>query len=197
MKGRESGMPEETYWESFFDAARVLEALVGSQPIVGDVVEFGCGYGTFTLAQAAHTTGTVTTLDIDPLMVARTRERAASQRLENVVVSERDFIAHGTGLPDGSQELALVFNLLHIEDPLALLAEAHRVLHVGSRLAVIHWRSDIPTPRGPSLDVRPTPGQCAAWMAHAGFGDIHSVDVTSGSPFHFGLVARRRGTDES
>ena len=48
-KGRESGMPGEGYWASFFDPSCVLTAL-GCDERVRDVVEFGCGYGTFTLA---------------------------------------------------------------------------------------------------------------------------------------------------
>ena len=191
MKGRESGMPEEAYWEGFFDASAVLQTLLPGDAIPGDVVEFGCGYGTFTLAEAARSLARVTTFDIDPAMVARTRERAADAGFANIEVSLRDFVADGTGLADGSHSRALIFNLLHIEEPLALLAEARRVLQPGGRLLVIHWRSDIPTPRGPSSEIRPTPGQCARWMAEAGFRDVHSVDLSQGSPYHFGLVAER------
>jgi hypothetical protein len=48
MKGRESGMPDEAYWSSFFDTEAVIETLLGPATEAGDVVEFGCGYGTFT-----------------------------------------------------------------------------------------------------------------------------------------------------
>lgn len=48
MKTRESGMPGEALWESFFDPPTVL-ARLGLTPEARGVVEFGCGYGTFTL----------------------------------------------------------------------------------------------------------------------------------------------------
>ena len=47
MKGRESGMPVRWQWEEFFDPQRVVD-LLGCASLPGDIVEFGCGYGTFT-----------------------------------------------------------------------------------------------------------------------------------------------------
>jgi SAM-dependent methyltransferase len=66
-KGRDSGMPVVEQWESYFDVAGVLDAL-GCRVVGGDAVEFGCGYGTFTIRLAQRTFGTVFGLDIDPLM---------------------------------------------------------------------------------------------------------------------------------
>ena len=42
----------------------------------GDVVEFGCGYGTFTIPTAQLTTGRVIALDIELEMVAETVRKA-------------------------------------------------------------------------------------------------------------------------
>ena len=42
MKTRESGMPEEGLWATFFTPEEVLRTL--GPPSVGDVVDFGCGY---------------------------------------------------------------------------------------------------------------------------------------------------------
>lgn len=111
--------------------------------------------------------------------------------LPNLRVQLRDFVASGTGLKSASQAHAMIFNLLHLEYPVALLQEAHRVLKPGGRVSVIHWRSDIPTPRGPSLDIRPTPQHCLAWLEKAGFVRITSVDLHESCPFHYGLVATR------
>ena len=71
MKVRDSGMPDEEMWATFFDAGRILTKLGFDDPKT-DVVEFGCGYGTFTLAAAARTRGTVFALDIEPAMIAAT-----------------------------------------------------------------------------------------------------------------------------
>jgi SAM-dependent methyltransferase len=191
MKARESGMPEEAYWESFFDADATMEILFSTSGLAGHLVEFGCGYGTFTLPAALHTHGIVIALDIEPLMVDRVQKKAEALALSNVRAEIRDFVAHGSGLDSGTQDHALIFNLLHLEHPVALLQEAHRVLHDGGMLFVMHWRSDIPTPRGPSLAIRPRPEQCQAWLEEAGFRDVEWVNLQLSCPYHFGLIARR------
>ena len=64
-KGRESEMPPPELWEGFFEPDSILEALgCGASP--GDLVEFGCGYGTFTIAAARRVSGTVYASDVDP-----------------------------------------------------------------------------------------------------------------------------------
>lgn len=191
MKGRESGMPQEAYWASFFDTEAAIETLFGSTTEPGNIVEFGCGYGTFTMAAARRTRAIVTALDIEPEMVATVRDKAEALAIPNVRAELRDFVGHGSGLSTGTQQHAMIFNLLHLEQPVKLLQEAHRVLQAGGELSVMHWRSDIPTPRGPSLTIRPTPEQCRAWMTEAGFHSIESVDLRTSCPFHFCLLAKR------
>ncbi|WP_374502176.1 class I SAM-dependent methyltransferase [Zoogloea sp.] len=183
-------MPDEAYWETFFDANTALDRLLPDGAICGDVVEFGCGYGTFTLPAARRVFGIVTALDIEAEMVATVTRKAEAARLGNIRGVLRDFVADGTGLRDASQSHAMIFNLLHLEEPIALLREARRVLGKGGSLSVIHWRSDIPTPRGPSSAIRPSPEQCRAWMEDAGFRGIESVDLRRCCPYHFGLFAQ-------
>ena len=191
MKGRESEMPEEDLWNSFFDAECVIRKLFGEQGCRGNVVEFGCGYGTFTFPAARHATGTVYALDIEPDLIGRLQMRAKREGVANIVAEIRDFVANGAGLASGSQSHAMIYNLLHIENPDRLIREAHRVLRPGGALSVIHWRSDIPTPRGPSLDIRPTPEQCKAWIEASGFRNVRDVDVAECCQHHFGIVAIR------
>lgn len=191
MKARESGMPDEAYWHSFFDAECAVSILVGIDGCRGDLVEFGCGYGTFTLPAARVTTGTVTALDIEPELIAELHHKANAQGLKNIQPLMRDFVAAGTGLPTASQTHAMVYNLLHLEEPVALLQEARRVLQPGGRMSVIHWRRDIPTPRGPSLTIRPTPEKCREWIAAAGFQHIQDIPIAECCPYHFGLIALR------
>lgn len=191
MKGRESGMPEEAYWASFFDPEAALDQLLIQGNSLGHTVEFGCGFGTFTLPAARRTTGIVTAFDIEPAMVEAVRQKADVEKRDNVRPEVRDFVADGSGLESASQAHAMIFNLLHLENPVALLREAHRVLGPGGVLSVIHWRSDIATPRGPSLAIRPTPAQCQAWLQEAGFTAVRSVDLQASCPYHFGLLGRR------
>lgn len=158
----------------------------------GDVVEFGCGYGTFTVPAAGLTTGRVFALDIEPEMVAATARKAAAAGLSNVTAAVRDFVAEGAGRPDGSAASALLFNILHIEDPVGLLREARRVLAAGGTAGVVHWRNDIETPRGPSRPIRPTADQCRAWGEAAGLEFVRSESLCCCS-WHWGLVLRRAG----
>lgn len=191
MKGRESGMPDETYWASFFNPKGILDRLLITHNDGCNLIEFGCGYGTFTLPAASRTRGQVTALDIEPEMVNLVNLRAREASAANVRAEIRDFIEHGTGVEDGSQGHAMVFNLLHVEQPLALLREACRTLQPGGIVSIIHWRSDIETPRGPPLAIRPKPEQCAAWLSEAGFTSVVHVALGSAAPYHFGLLAQR------
>lgn len=191
MKGRESGMPDEAYWASFFDPEGILDRLLVNKGDSYNLVEFGCGYGTFTLPAASRTRGQVTALDIEPVMVSLVEQRAREMGISNIRAELRDFVEHGTGVEDGSQGHAMVFNLLHIEQPCALLREAYRTLQPGGIASIIHWRSDIETPRGPPLVIRPRPEQCAIWLAEAGFDSVMHVDLGLAAPYHFGLLAQR------
>jgi len=189
MKVRDSGMPEEGWWSTFFDPERILR-LFGLAGEVGDVVEFGCGYGTFTLPAARLISGTVHALDIEPALVESVKERCAREGIGNVRARVIDFVAEGTGLPPNSVCIALLFNILHHEEPVALMKEAFRVLIPGGRLAVIHWNYDPATPRGPALEIRPRPEQCIEWGRKAGFtlDERERLDL---KPYHFGLGFRK------
>jgi SAM-dependent methyltransferase len=189
MKVRDSGMPDEATWGSFFDPPQVL-AQLGFTDARADVVDFGCGYGTFAVAAAAATTGTVYAFDLDPQMIQATRERAASLGLSNLRVELSDFVAQGTGLPARAVDYAILFNILHAEDPLGLLREAHRLLRPGGKIAATHWVHDPATPRGPDLSIRPRPEQCQHWIQQAGFELV--VPFVPLPPHHYGVLGRRR-----
>ena len=140
MPIRESGMPKLEHWESLFDPAALLDALGFSNPL-GDVVDFGCGYGTFALALAERTSGTVYAIDGDPAMLRLTQKRARDAALRNVVPIEGDLLADGASLASASVDAVLI---------------AHR---------------DVETPRGPPLEMRPTLDQFSAWAQEAGFSN--------------------------
>lgn len=189
MKGRESGMPDENHWGSFFDPSCIVDRLDCGESRLG-LVEFGCGYGHFTLPAARLAKGNVFAFDIDSDMVTATRIKVEAAGLSNVTVQQRDFVAEGSGLPASSVDHAMLFNILHIEDPGGLLTEASRVLVPGGRVSIIHWRSDIETPRGPSPSIRPSPEQCREWGERAGFHFVRSEPLSCCS-YHFGLVMER------
>ncbi|MBI2497999.1 MAG: class I SAM-dependent methyltransferase [Opitutae bacterium] len=184
MKVRDSGMPPQDYWETLLDVPGILDAF-GFGPATGDVAELGCGYGTFTIPLARRIRGTVHTIDIETDMVAITQQRTADAGLANVKAELRDVLAGGFGPPTGSCDAALLFNILHAEQPVALLRAARDVVRPGGLVAVIHWRSDITTPRGPSLDIRPRPEQVIAWAEQAGLEANEAAFLLP--PWHYGL----------
>lgn len=191
MKTRESGMPEEVMWREYFDA----EAILGSLKLTAscrDVVEFGCGYGTFTIPAARVVRGTVHALDIEPEMVAATQSKAEAEGLQNVQVCLRDFVCDGTGLPVSSVDYAMLFNILHAEWPERLLRESHRVLAPGGLLGIIHWNHDPTTPRGPPMEIRPHPEQCRDWATKEGFR-LLDPGLIELPPHHYGMVLRSPG----
>lgn len=183
MKVRDSGMPPQTYWETLFDVPVILDAF-GFGPQTGAVAELGCGYGTFTLPLARRVGGAVHAFDIEPDMVAFTEQRVAAAGINNVRVEMRDVLANGFGPGAGSFESVLLFNILHAESPAALLRAAAMAARPGGFVSVIHWRSDIPTPRGPPLEIRPSPEQVCEWARDVG---LTPGEVISLPPWHYGL----------
>lgn len=192
MKTRESGMPEEAVWQVFFDPPAVL-AKLGLTSKCGNVVDFGCGYGTFTIPAARIVSGTVYALDIEPEMVAATRCKAQSLGLRNVETGQCDFVLEGSGLPDGAVDYAMLFNILHAEQRMTLLQEAWRVLQAHGTLAIIHWNYDPCTPRGPSMEIRPRPEQCRSWAEQVGF-EVLAPGLIDLPPYHYGFMLRRAAT---
>jgi SAM-dependent methyltransferase len=168
MKVRDSGMPDEQMWDGFFDPASIL-ARLGLTPGTSSAADLGCGYGTFTIPASSMIEGTVHGFDIEPEMIKATASKAESAGLANVQLHLRDFVAEGTGLPDASVGFVMLFNILHAEDPERLLREAHRILAPGGTAAVMHWLSDRPTPRGPSLRHTPKPGRLPQVDGHGRF----------------------------
>lgn len=189
MKVRDSGMPEREYWESLFDLPAILDGL-GVDSKVNDAVEVGSGYGTFTVPVAQRIRGTLHSFDIEPAMIEETRERAAHAGVGNVKLYERDVIADGFSLPGGIADVVMLFNILHVENPVDFLRASAGVLRPGGRILAIHWRSDVKTPRGPDLSIRPRPERIIEWARET---QVLASDGTHRilPPWHFGLTLTR------
>ena len=189
MKTRESGMPPEEIWSGFFDPFIVLKKL-GLTANCRDVLEFGCGYGTFTIPAAQIIHGSIHALDIDAQMIEAANAKVLSSKLPNVNLQLRDFVSDGTGMPDDSIDYVMLFNILHAVEREAMLNEVWRILALNGTLAVMHWNYDAKTPRGPSMDIRPRPSDCKSWVETSGFQMIgnSSIDLP---PFHYGFVFKK------
>lgn len=189
MKIYDSGMPEEKIWDSFFNQPSILSKLQFTS-VCKDAVEFGCGYGTFTIPAARIIKGNVFALDIEQDMIDSTQEAASQSSLTNIKCILKDFVKEGTGLPDNSVDYAMVFNILHYEQPVKLLEEAFRVLRNGGIVGIIHWNYDPETPRGPEMNIRPKPAQCKQWAEQAGF-KMTADGIIDLPPYHYGMSLKK------
>eukprot|EP00427_Karlodinium_veneficum_P020552 CAMPEP_0169116030 /NCGR_PEP_ID=MMETSP1015-20121227/29660_1 /TAXON_ID=342587 /ORGANISM="Karlodinium micrum, Strain CCMP2283" /LENGTH=242 /DNA_ID=CAMNT_0009178525 /DNA_START=24 /DNA_END=752 /DNA_ORIENTATION=+ len=187
---RESGMPALDYWESLVNADDTLDRLGFLKGTHSQAVEFGCGYGTFSLP-IARRVAKLRTFDIDTGMLEITRSRSSAAGLMNIQASERDVLAQGYGVASESVDAALLCNILHADDPVWMMREAALMLVPSSgRLYATHWRHDPATPRGPPLEIRPRPEQLEKWALETGLLRTVSGPIDC-PPWHYGWVFAR------
>ena len=185
MKVRDSGMPDADYWETIFDVPLILRRM-RIDSVVGHVLEVGCGYGTFTIPVARAIQGKVFAYDIEPEMIRTTMDRAALAGASNIIGSLRDLIADGADVSRDTMDYVMLFNILHHDQPLEILAETRRILRRGGLVGCVHWNYDPNTPRGPSMDIRPQPEQVRNWIIGAGFQEVNGlIDLP---PYHYGWL---------
>jgi ubiquinone/menaquinone biosynthesis C-methylase UbiE len=188
MKVRDSGMPgDEAQWNQFFDPVKILQQMELTAE-VNAVADLGCGFGTFSLPASQIIMGKIHAFDIDEDMISHLRNKTDQLKINNIELYLRDFISEGTGLQDGSMDYAMLFNILHHDNPFQILDEVYRILKPGGKAGIIHWRSDIPTPRGPQLEIRPTPAQCKKWSTEKGFTIQKELIL---EPYHFGIIIKK------
>lgn len=185
MKVRDSGMPEETNWNEFFNVDFLLSELNIDSKIT-DLVEIGSGYGTFTIPTARLIQGKLYAFDIEDGMVDILNQKIQNKQIDNIRLEKRDILAHSTALPDNSIDYVMLFNILHHESPMEFIDEAYRILKSNGKIGIIHWRGDISTPRGPELNIRPKPEQVSTWFDKQRFQVEKQPFIIE--PYHFGLI---------
>ena len=185
MKVRDSGMPEETQWNNFFHVDFLLSELSIDSKI-NDLVEIGSGYGTFTIPSAKLIQGKLFAFDMEEDMIEILNHKIHNEQINNIVLERRDILTDTTGLPENSIDYIMLFNILHHESPLDFINEAYRILKPKGKIGIIHWRSDITTPRGPDLNIRPKPEQMIKWFDKQKFHTDKQPFVIE--PYHFGLI---------
>jgi SAM-dependent methyltransferase len=191
MKVDDSGMPDETYWNSLFDIPRIVDWLnLGN--VDAPIVEIGCGYGTFTVPIAGATNTEVYAFDIDSSMIETAQKNTRRADIRNIRFSLRDIIEEGTGLESGTAGMVLLFNILHFNDKRVLLEESSRLLKPTGVVAIVHWRKDIETPRGPSVHLRPD--QYTILDSVKGLDLCFNGNSTILEPYHWGIQLIKRIT---
>jgi ubiquinone/menaquinone biosynthesis C-methylase UbiE len=94
-----------------------------------EVLEFGCGTGSTALEHAPHVAHIVAT-DVSAAMIGIGRKKAELAGVNNV--SFRQSGVEEFEAPDGSYDMVLALNLLHLlPDRAAALAKIHRLLKPG------------------------------------------------------------------
>lgn len=184
MKVRDSGMPEETMWSKFFDPEKILWKMDITTDL-DSVVDLGSGFGTFSIPASQMIKGKVHAFDIEPDMILQLQTKIDQLDIKNITLHLKDFIAEGISLLDNSVDYVMLFNILHHDNPHQILNEVFRILKTGGKAGIIHWRSDMPTPRGPHLDFRPTPEECKQWAVESGFAITKELTL---KPYHFGII---------
>ncbi len=178
-------MPAEAMWASFFNVELILSELQINSDI-NDLVEIGCGYGTFTIPSAKRIKGKLYGFDIEEEMLDIVNQKLKNESIVNVILEQRDVLIQTTGLADNAIDYVMLFNILHHDSPADFIHEAFRILKPKGKVGIIHWRSDVETPRGPHLTIRPKPDQILQWIDKQNFSVLKKPVIIE--PYHFGLV---------
>jgi ubiquinone/menaquinone biosynthesis C-methylase UbiE len=178
-------MPAENIWPDFFNVDLILSELLVNSKIIY-LVEIGCGYGTFTIPSAKLIAGKLFAFDIEEEMLGIVKRKLKNEHIENVILEQKDILTQTTGLAENSIDYVMLFNILHCESPVEFLNEAYRILKPKGKVGIMHWRSDIITPRGPELKIRPKPDQILQWIDEQKFSLLKKPVVLE--PYLFGLI---------
>jgi len=190
MKYRESGMPSEQMWDTFFNPNEVLKKM-GIDAQIKTIVDIGCGYGTFLLPMAEFVDKKVIGIDIDIDMIEVCKTKIADNNIAKVKLIHGDISTDNT-LKElekykGEIDYITLFNILHCEEPSILLENIYNLLNDNGRIGITHWKHK-KTPRGPSMDIRPKPEMIIQWASKVGLILEKQVDLP---PYHYGLIFKK------
>ena len=147
------------------------------------VADLGSGTGFYTDRIAAHTSGTVYAVELQPEMQARHREHGVPANV-SLVLSDVDDLP----LAAGSVQRALSINAFHEAHGAVGLGRVARALAPGGVFVVVDWRrAPEAAGRGPRLEHRLTKEEALALLAP--WFDLVRADDRGES---FVLVVRRR-----
>ncbi len=152
------------------------------------VADIGAGTGYFTLpmAEAVAPDGKVMAVDVSHEMLMKLGAKIANHHYR-VFLFEGD--ASRTGLPDDSCDRVLIANVWHeLDDQVAALREAERILRENGNLVIVDWRPNVTRPPGPPLEHRIAPEQVATTFAANGWTVEQSANV---GEYSYVVVAHR------
>ncbi|MFA6993168.1 MAG: class I SAM-dependent methyltransferase [Patescibacteria group bacterium] len=156
------------------------------------VADLGCGavgHFVFPASQLVGKSGKVYAVDIRATVLDGIKRRAHLAGLENIQVLRANLENNkGTGLPDGSADVAMLINVLFQNDKREeVLREALRVVKPGGTLLVIDWRSE-PSVIGPVAERRVRSEGVARFCQAQGAELVKRFEP---SKWHFGLLFKK------
>ncbi|MEO8368663.1 MAG: methyltransferase domain-containing protein [Candidatus Solibacter sp.] len=143
--------PERQEWLPLQEA---IEALGISPGMTIADIGAGTGYFAIPFARAVESSGTVLAIDFQPDMLAIIRQKLkAPAAPQNIRLLEGS--AENTGVPESRCNLVFLANIWHeLDDHVAVLREAARILTADGSIAVLDWRHDVTRPPGPRVEHR-------------------------------------------
>ncbi len=152
------------------------------------VADFGSGAGYFTilLGQMVGEGGKVYALDIQETALDNVRVKARTAGIKNIETIRTNLEVLGSsGLPDNSQDMVLLANILFQSDKKAdVIKEAVRVLKSGGRIVLIDWKFGTGG-FGPPDDLRTD--ETAMRNLVTGEGIAYEKAIDAGQ-FHYGMI---------
>lgn len=152
------------------------------------VADFGCGSGHYTLlvSELVGASGKVFAFDIQKELLARLKNVATTQNLENIHFVWADLDEpNSTSLKEQTVDRVFMTNILfQAEDKKALIREAKRVLKRNGKVIVVDW-SDGFAGLGPKQADVVTREVAVTIFGEEGF--ILEKDLNAGA-HHYGLV---------
>lgn len=151
------------------------------------LVDVGVGIGFFAIPFARKMPGgTVYGCDLNEEMLEYLRAAIAKEEVDNVQPVHCGEVE--VPLAGGIADAVIMINLHHeLDFRDRSLAECHRLLRDGGRVAVIDWKP-IETEHGPPLKKRIPQAQVREELAVAGFHEIGEQDIM---PNHYFLMGTR------
>jgi len=155
------------------------------------IADFGCGAGYFTiiLAEKVGSGGRVYAFDIIESVLDVIRTKARYRQLDNIEAIRTNLeIAGGSGLPDNSQDIVLLANIIFQSKKKGdIIKEGVRILKKGGEMIIIDWENNSGG-FGPPNGFRADKSNIRSIAE--GEGLSFDGDLATGS-FHFGMVFKK------